>query len=133
MSCPHCQGAEKLFDASTARGDLESYRRNGPAKTTQMLLDAIRKTAHDDHTLLEIGGGVGGIGQVDQVGGGVGKLGSGRQSIEILGIRATRVGNGVGLGTCDRREGDGGEPAHRDPASRWEGGLDQAPPARVVP
>jgi len=40
---------------------LESYRRNGPAKTTQMLLDAIRKTAHDDQTLLDIGGGVGAI------------------------------------------------------------------------
>lgn len=61
MSCPHCQGAEKLFDASTARGDLESYRRNGPAKTTQMLLDAIRKTAQSDQTLLDIGGGVGAI------------------------------------------------------------------------
>ncbi len=61
MSCPHCQGAEKLFDASTARGDLESYRRSGPAKTTRMLLDAIRKAAYRDHTLLDIGGGVGAI------------------------------------------------------------------------
>ncbi|MBI1281043.1 MAG: methyltransferase domain-containing protein [Anaerolineaceae bacterium] len=64
MSCPHCQGAEKLFDASTARGDLESYRKNGPDKTTVMLLDAIRKAASPkstDQTLLDIGGGVGAI------------------------------------------------------------------------
>jgi hypothetical protein len=61
MSCPHCQGAEKVFDASTARGDLDEYRKNGPDKTTRMLLDAILKAAHDDKTLLDIGGGVGAI------------------------------------------------------------------------
>ena len=61
MSCPHCQGAEKVFDASTARGDLEEYRKKGPDKTTQMLLDAIESIAHDDKTLLDIGGGVGAI------------------------------------------------------------------------
>lgn len=64
MSCPHCQGAEKVFDAGTARGDLESYRKDGPAKTTRLLLDAIRKAAHsqrDEKTLLDIGGGVGAI------------------------------------------------------------------------
>ena len=62
MSCPHCQGAEKLFDASTARGDLEDYRKNGPAKTTKLLLDAIRSaTQKGQSTLLDIGGGVGAI------------------------------------------------------------------------
>src|SRR5712671_2640325 len=61
MSCPHCQGAEKVFDAGTARGDLEEYRQHGPAKTTRLLLNAIRKAAHDDKTLLDIGGGVGAI------------------------------------------------------------------------
>ncbi len=61
MSCPHCQGAEKVFDASTARGDLDSYRQKGPAKTTRLLLDAIRKTARQNETLLDIGGGVGAI------------------------------------------------------------------------
>ncbi len=47
MSCSHCQGAEKIFDAGTARGDLEDYRRHGPAKTTRILLDAIRSVARD--------------------------------------------------------------------------------------
>ena len=61
MSCPHCQGAEKFFDASTARGDLDSYRKNGPAKTTRLLLDAIRGAGKPSHTLLDIGGGVGAI------------------------------------------------------------------------
>lgn len=61
MSCPHCQGAEKVFDTSTARGDLDDYRKNGPAKTTQLLLDAIRSAAKSGLTLLDIGGGVGAI------------------------------------------------------------------------
>src|SRR4051794_8151263 len=61
MSCPHCQGAEKVFDTGTARGDLEEYRKHGPAKTTRLLLNAIRSAAHDDKTLLDIGGGVGAI------------------------------------------------------------------------
>ncbi|MCA0457579.1 MAG: class I SAM-dependent methyltransferase [Chloroflexi bacterium] len=61
MSCPHCKGAEKVFDASTARGDLEDYRRNGPAKTTRLLLDAIRSAAKSGLTLIDIGGGVGAI------------------------------------------------------------------------
>lgn len=61
MSCPHCQGAEKLFDASTARGDLNSYRKNGPAKTTRLLLNAIRGAGQPGQTLLDIGGGVGAI------------------------------------------------------------------------
>ena len=61
MSCPHCQGAEQVFDAGTARGDLESYRKNGPAKTTRLLLNAIRSAAKPAETLLDIGGGVGAI------------------------------------------------------------------------
>ena len=61
MSCPHCVGADKVFDASTARGDLESYRKQGPAHTTRILLDAIRGAAQNAMTLLDIGGGVGAI------------------------------------------------------------------------
>jgi len=61
MSCPHCQGAEKFFDAGVARGELEDYRRNGPAKTTGLLLKAIRGAARPGETLLDIGGGVGAI------------------------------------------------------------------------
>jgi len=61
MSCPHCQGAEKVFDTGTARGDLEEYRQHGPAKTTRLLLNAIRSAAKSSETLLDIGGGVGAI------------------------------------------------------------------------
>lgn len=70
MSCPHCQGAEKVFDVSTARGDLEDYRQNGPAKTTQLLLDAIRSATKSGLTLIDIGGGVGAI-QHELLGGAV--------------------------------------------------------------
>lgn len=61
MACPHCQGADKLFDVSVARGDLEAYRKHGPAKTTRLLLAAVGIAAHEARTLLDIGGGVGAI------------------------------------------------------------------------
>ncbi len=61
MSCPHCQGADKLFDASIARGELNGYRKKGPAKSTRLLLDAIRNGLNTGWTLLDIGGGVGAI------------------------------------------------------------------------
>lgn len=59
--CSHCQGAEKIFDAGTARGDLEDYRKHGPSKQTRLLLDTIRQIGAEGLALLDIGGGVGAI------------------------------------------------------------------------
>ncbi len=59
MACGHCLGIEKVFDHSLAEKDLERYRRNGPSKTTRILIDAIREAGIGGMTLLDIGGGVG--------------------------------------------------------------------------
>lgn len=59
--CQQCEGIERLFDTSVAQGELESYRKSGPAKATRLLLDALKQQNVTDLTLLDIGGGVGAI------------------------------------------------------------------------
>jgi len=61
--CSHCQEAGELFDIQTARKQLKQYRKKGAWKATRFLLDEIRKRGVDDKSLLDIGGGVGLIGQ----------------------------------------------------------------------
>ena len=61
MTCPHCQGAEKIFDQGTAERDLKTYRAHGPGTTTRMLLEALKDAGVAGRTLLDIGGGVGAI------------------------------------------------------------------------
>jgi len=61
MTCRQCQGLESLFDNKTAANDLKAYRRKGPGKTTQMLIDALKAKGVEAMTLLDIGGGVGAI------------------------------------------------------------------------
>lgn len=60
MSC-QCQGVKDLFSEKYVAKDLENYRKKGPADTTRMLVDAIRKEGVAGLTLLDIGGGVGPI------------------------------------------------------------------------
>lgn len=59
--CSQCEGLERMFDEEVAREELELYREEGPAKETQMLLDAILKRGARGLTLIDIGGGVGAI------------------------------------------------------------------------
>jgi magnesium-protoporphyrin O-methyltransferase len=61
MSCCQCQGIEKLFSQQLVDKELASYRRNGPDKTTRMLIEAIKKAGAGGLSLLDIGGGVGAI------------------------------------------------------------------------
>lgn len=61
MSCPQCQGIETFFDQREAERELRSYRKNGPAGITSLLLDAIRAEGVDGASLLDVGGGVGAI------------------------------------------------------------------------
>ena len=58
MNC-NCDGFEEEFDQKNADGDLDRYRRNGPDRTTQILLDALKYEGVQGMTLLDIGGGVG--------------------------------------------------------------------------
>ena len=61
MPCSQCRGIERFFDDKEAAKELRSYRRKGPSRTTQMLLDAIGEHGVEGKTLLDIGGGVGAI------------------------------------------------------------------------
>jgi 2-polyprenyl-3-methyl-5-hydroxy-6-metoxy-1,4-benzoquinol methylase len=61
MTCPHCRGAEKIFDQGTAERDLKTYRTRGPGTTTRLLIAALKAAGVADLTLLDIGGGVGAI------------------------------------------------------------------------
>jgi magnesium-protoporphyrin O-methyltransferase len=61
MTCPHCRGAEAIFDQGTADHDLKAYRAKGPGTTTKLLIGALKAAGIVDQTLLDIGGGVGAI------------------------------------------------------------------------
>ncbi len=57
--CPHCQGADRLFNHRLAAADLRHYQRHGPAGTTRQLLEALTAAGVAGQTLLDIGGGIG--------------------------------------------------------------------------
>lgn len=63
MSCCNgqCAGIENMFDDKTAKKDLKGYRKNGPSKSTQLLIDSVSENGADGMTLLDIGGGIGAI------------------------------------------------------------------------
>jgi magnesium-protoporphyrin O-methyltransferase len=50
-----------MFGEKRADRELRRYRKNGPAKTTKILIDAITSEGVEGKTLLDIGGGVGAI------------------------------------------------------------------------
>jgi Methyltransferase domain len=66
---------DALFDARSARRELEEYRRNGAGATTRRLLDAIIREGVEGAAVLDIGSGVGVIG------------------LELLGAGADRLTN----------------------------------------
>jgi len=61
MNCCQCCGIEEQFNRAEAARKLREYRRAGPARTTQLLLDALMREPIAGQTLLDIGGGVGSI------------------------------------------------------------------------
>ena len=61
MPCNCCQIENDTFGEDTARADFRSYRKHGPAKQTQLILDAIRSLRLKNAELLDIGGGIGAI------------------------------------------------------------------------
>lgn len=61
MRCCQCEGIEREFDAKEAESEVEAYREDGPAETTQILIDALSEQEVGGLTLLDIGGGVGAI------------------------------------------------------------------------
>jgi tRNA A58 N-methylase Trm61 len=63
MDCCHCRGVEAFFDEKTARKELKRYRKRGPAKTTRILIEALKAEGIRGMTLLDIGGGIGALQQ----------------------------------------------------------------------
>lgn len=61
VNCCQCQGIEKFFNEKVAAKELKAYRSKGPGKTSQMLIDAIKREGLQGMTLLDIGGGIGKI------------------------------------------------------------------------
>lgn len=59
--CPHCQAADDIFSRKYAEADLKAYLKNGPSKSTRLLLDAIKALGVRGASLLDVGGGIGAI------------------------------------------------------------------------
>ena len=55
-----CTGAQEMFDAKVAEGDLKKYRRRGPNKTTRLLRDGILAMGGGE-SLIDIGAGIGAL------------------------------------------------------------------------
>ena len=56
----HCCGADKLFDAKTAKKQYKRYLKKGPAKVTKRLIGQLEKTETRE-SLIDVGGGIGAI------------------------------------------------------------------------
>lgn len=56
-----CEITDNAFSESEARSKLKSYSRNGPAKQTRFVLEAVRALGFKNADLLDIGGGIGAI------------------------------------------------------------------------
>jgi magnesium-protoporphyrin O-methyltransferase len=52
---------DRQFDARHAAQQLRAYRRNGPARMTRALIDALAEGGIEQQTVLDIGGGVGAV------------------------------------------------------------------------
>ena len=63
MTCAHCCGAESIFDEKEAQKNLKKYLKKGANKTTQKLLNVLKKEELVNLSLLDIGGGIGVIQQ----------------------------------------------------------------------
>jgi magnesium-protoporphyrin O-methyltransferase len=61
MKCCQCEGIEREFDTKDAENEIEAYRKDGPAETTQILIDALTEQGVEGLSLLDIGGGVGAV------------------------------------------------------------------------
>lgn len=61
MPCNCCEITDKTFSEQEAKANLKDYRRHGPPKHTQLILDAIRSLHLKNAKLLDVGGGIGTI------------------------------------------------------------------------
>ena len=59
MPCNCCEITDSAFSEEEARSEIREYRKKGPAKTTRLILNAIRSLDLQNADLLDIGGGIG--------------------------------------------------------------------------
>ncbi len=59
MPCNCCEITDNTFGEDSARADIRSYRKRGPAEQTKLILQAIRSLNLRKAKLLDIGGGIG--------------------------------------------------------------------------
>jgi magnesium-protoporphyrin O-methyltransferase len=59
MDACGCDGLSAMFDRRVAERDRDRYQRNGPDRTTRLLLELIGRTRVGGATILDIGGGIG--------------------------------------------------------------------------
>jgi magnesium-protoporphyrin O-methyltransferase len=61
LTCCQCEGIESQFDRRTAERELRRFRRRGPIRSTQLLIDGLRAAGVAGASLIDIGAGVGAI------------------------------------------------------------------------
>ncbi|HET9914400.1 MAG TPA: class I SAM-dependent methyltransferase [Anaerolineales bacterium] len=59
MSCNCCEITDNTFGEDSAKADVKSYRKRGPAEQTRLILQAVRSLNLRKAELLDIGGGIG--------------------------------------------------------------------------
>jgi hypothetical protein len=61
VECCQIDGIEAYMDQDLARKELRAFRKHGPIRTTEVLLDALLQEEMTTGTLLDVGGGIGAI------------------------------------------------------------------------
>ena len=59
MDACGCEQGFEIFDRRTAEADLRRYRKDGPDRSTRMLLDLIRASGIRGASVLDVGAGIG--------------------------------------------------------------------------
>lgn len=59
MPCNCCEITDKTFGEDSAKADIKSYRKRGPAHQTKLILQAVRSLNLKNAELLDVGGGIG--------------------------------------------------------------------------
>lgn len=61
MECCQCQAIEERFDSEKAAAKLRDYQKDGLKRESQKLVEALVKQGIDGYSLLDVGGGMGGL------------------------------------------------------------------------
>lgn len=95
MDCCQCRGIESQFDRNEAARKLRAYRRQGPARSTRILIDALLAEGVAGGTLLDIGGGVGAVQHALLSAGATSAVGvdASRAYLDVAKAEATRQGH----------------------------------------